>query len=106
MKRREAQRGPPKSRRGTGIRKGRKTSIARESIADLRVQLELRTRERDEALEQQAATAEVLKVVLVDVRPLRRFLCIASGRLLSPVQGCGRSLPIHDAIHASLIGLL
>jgi two-component system, NtrC family, sensor kinase len=63
MKRREAQRGPAKSRRGTGIRKGRKTSIARESNADLRVQLELRTRERDEALEQQAATAEVLKVI-------------------------------------------
>jgi two-component system, NtrC family, sensor kinase len=63
MKRREAQRGPAKSRRGTGIRKGRKTSIARESIADLRGQLELRTRERDEALEQQAATAEVLTVI-------------------------------------------
>jgi len=63
MKRREAQRGPAKSRRGTGIRKGRKTSIARESNADLRVQLDLRTHERDEALEQQAATAEVLKVI-------------------------------------------
>jgi two-component system, NtrC family, sensor kinase len=63
MKRREARRGPAKSRRGTGIPKGRKTSIARESIADLRAQLELRTRERDEALEQQAAAAEVLKVI-------------------------------------------
>jgi two-component system NtrC family sensor kinase len=33
------------------------------SVADLQVQLDHRTRERDEAQEQQAATAEVLKVV-------------------------------------------
>ena len=45
------------------MRKGRKTSIARESTADLRAQLDLRTSERDEALEQQAATADVLKVI-------------------------------------------
>ena len=63
MKRREAQRRPTKSRRRTGMRKGRKTSIARESTADLRAQLDLRTSERDEALEQQAATADVLKVI-------------------------------------------
>jgi signal transduction histidine kinase len=39
--------------------KGRKTSIGREPTADLRAQLDLRTRERDEALEQQAATEGV-----------------------------------------------
>ena len=33
------------------------------SIADLRQQLDRRTRERDEALEQQAATSEVLSVI-------------------------------------------
>jgi hypothetical protein len=33
------------------------------SIADLQEQLDRRTRERDEALEQQAATAEVLKAL-------------------------------------------
>jgi len=36
---------------------------ANPSIADLQEQLDIRTRERDEALEQQAATAEVLKVI-------------------------------------------
>jgi two-component system, NtrC family, sensor kinase len=45
------------------MRKGQKTAIARESTADLRAQLDLRTRERDEALGQQAATAHVLKVI-------------------------------------------
>jgi two-component system, NtrC family, sensor kinase len=63
MKRHEAQLGSAKSRRRTGMRKGQKTSFAHESISDLRAQLDLRTRERDEALEQQAATSEVLKVI-------------------------------------------
>ncbi len=63
MRRREAAPGAAKSRRRTGIRKRRRASIARESTADLRAQLKLRTRERDEALEQQAATADVLKVI-------------------------------------------
>jgi PAS domain S-box-containing protein len=63
MTRREAARGPAKSRRRTGMSEGRKTSIGRESTADLRAQLDLRTRERDEALEQRAATADVLKII-------------------------------------------
>jgi two-component system, NtrC family, sensor kinase len=63
MRRREAACGPAKSRRRKRTRKGRKTSIARESTAELRAQIDLRTRERDEALEQQAATADVLKII-------------------------------------------
>jgi signal transduction histidine kinase len=41
----------------------RRPPRANPSIADLQEQLDIRTRERDEALEQQAATAEVLKVI-------------------------------------------
>src|SRR5260370_40291801 len=44
--------------------------------------------------------------VLVEARPLRRFLCIASGRLLGPVRSCGRSSAILDTIHPTLVGLL
>ena len=39
------------------------TAVPGPSIAKLQEQLDIRTRERDEALEQQAATAEVLKVI-------------------------------------------
>jgi two-component system, NtrC family, sensor kinase len=53
-------RGPAKRRRRASMRKARKASIARKSTAALHAQLALRTRERDEALEQQAATAEIL----------------------------------------------
>src|SRR6266404_2001406 len=42
--------------------------------------------------------------VLVEVRPLRRFLCIASSRLFSPVQGGGRSCAVLDAIYSPLVG--
>src|SRR5262249_51647976 len=43
--------------------KMRKASIPRESTADLRAELNLRTRERDEALDQQVAAAEVLSAI-------------------------------------------
>ena len=43
--------------------KARKAPTAQVSTADLQEQLDRRTRERDEALEQQAATAEVLQVI-------------------------------------------
>jgi two-component system NtrC family sensor kinase len=43
--------------------KTRKAPIASVSIADVQQQLDQRTRERDDALEQQAATAEILKIV-------------------------------------------
>ena len=50
-------------RRSTAKPKARKAPTVHVSIADLQEQLERRTRERDEALEQQTATADVLKVI-------------------------------------------
>jgi signal transduction histidine kinase len=44
-------------------RRDAQTAVRGPSIAKLQEQLDIRTRERDEALEQQAATAEVLKVI-------------------------------------------
>ena len=43
--------------------KARKAPTAHVSTADLQEQLDRRTRERDEALEQQTATSEVLQVM-------------------------------------------
>src|SRR5512139_2931353 len=55
---------PVKGGRNRAIRpKARKSSTARLPDADLQEQLDQRTRERDEALEQQAATSEVLQII-------------------------------------------
>jgi signal transduction histidine kinase len=62
MQRRGAKVRARKSRR-TDKPATRRPPRANPSIADLQEQLDIRTRERDEALEQQAATAEVLKVI-------------------------------------------
>ena len=61
MKRRDESR-KPRKRRAVG-RKPRKAPATRASIADLQRQLDQRTRDRDEALEQQAATAEILSLI-------------------------------------------
>ena len=61
MKRRDGS-GKPRKRRAVG-RRPRKAPAASVSIADLQRQLNQRTRDRDEALEQQAATAEILSLI-------------------------------------------
>ena len=64
MQRRGGSGKPVKGQRHNAIRrKARKALTPPTSIAELREQLDRRTRERDEALEQQAATVEVLKVI-------------------------------------------
>jgi two-component system, NtrC family, sensor kinase len=64
MQRRGESEQPVKGRRHRAIRpKARKAPTARLSDPNLQEQLDQRTRERDEALEQQAATSEVLRVI-------------------------------------------
>src|SRR5262245_5590077 len=64
MQRRGGNRQPVKGQRNSAIRrKARKVSTAPVSTANLKEQLDQRTRELEEALEQQAASAEILKVI-------------------------------------------
>ena len=63
MRRRKTARGPARSRRRAGTHGARKASIEGESTADLRTQLELRTRERDDAIKREKASAQVLRVI-------------------------------------------
>src|SRR5215472_3804567 len=55
--------GQPTKGQGTSRPKARKAPTAPPSTTDPQERLDQRTRERDEALEQQAATAEILKVI-------------------------------------------
>jgi two-component system NtrC family sensor kinase len=76
---------PVKDRRNRAIRpKARKAPTARLSNATLRKQLDQRTRERDEALEQLTATSEVLQVIsqsTFDLQSVLSTLVHAAGQL-------------------------
>ena len=81
---RRAGNGRPGKRRRTNGPKARKTSSTHASIADLQDQLDERTRERDEALEQWAATTEVLKVIshsTFDLQTVLASVVRSSGQL-------------------------
>ena len=97
MKRRDGS-GKPRKRRAVGG-KPRKVPTARASIADLQRQLDQRTPDRDEALEQRAATAEILSLISnspTDTQPVFKTmlaraveLCEASFGAMWLVDGKG-----------------
>ena len=84
MRRREGRR-PVKSRRHrTTKSKGRTTASTRTFTADWREQLTRLTSERDEALEEQAATSEVLRVIASspnDTQPVFNTIVTSAARL-------------------------
>jgi GAF domain len=85
MQRRGGSEQPEKGQRRSAIRpKARKASTAQVSTADLQEQLDLRTRERDEALEQLAATSDVLQVIsrsAFDLKSVLQTLVESAARL-------------------------
>ena len=90
MKRRSKAGGKPvKTRRGKTVRSRRGAPKAERgrnpSIADLQEQLDRRTRERDEALARQAATADILRIISqspAEVRPVFDRIVFTAVRLL------------------------
>jgi hypothetical protein len=95
MQRREESGQPAKGRRKRAIRpKARKSSAARLSNANLHEELDQRTRERDEALEQLAATSDVLRSSATRALTSRRsstrlssMLCVSATRIWALCTG-------------------
>src|SRR5262249_770046 len=87
MQRRGAS-GQPVKGQGTNRPKARKTPIAYVSGADLQEQLDRRTRELDEALQQQAATSEVLSIIRrspADAQPVFDAIVQSAARLCGAI---------------------
>ena len=86
MQRRGGNKQPVKGQRRSGNRpKARNAPTAQVSGVDLQEQLDRRTRERDEALEQQSATSEVLRVIAsspTEIQPVLDAIATAAARLL------------------------
>ena len=76
--------GRPRKRKRASRPNARKASSIRASVADLQGQLDERTRERDEALEQWTATTEVLEVIshsTFDLQTVLASLVRSAGQL-------------------------
>src|SRR5262245_45078048 len=87
----------------TTRRKARTVPSTQESGANLQEQLNRRTRELDEALEQQAATAEILKLIsssATDTQPVFEAI-VQSGLKLFPDAAILIALPDVDKLRAA-----
>jgi hypothetical protein len=73
MRRRNIDRGPAERRVRTNEFKVRKAPAAPTLMADLRKQLNQCTRERDQALEREIATSEVLRLIFNVARQSRNW---------------------------------
>ena len=107
MRRRGGASGQPvKGRRHSTVRpKARKAPTAHVSIANLQEQLDRRTRDLDEALEQQTATAEILSVISnspTDTQPVFDAI-VQSGLKLFPNATISIALRDGDIVKAAAI---